>query len=166
MAWQYIDVYDPKNPNARKNGAVPQHRLVAAKMLGRPLTKLEVVHHKDGNRKNNVEDNLLIFISQSAHMRYHMGGELIKINANICDCKVVLHTCKCCGKLSKHLKYCSAECSIKSQYRAPWDTINLKALLAIHSYRDIGVILGCSDNTVKKHAKKLGLSSKFSHKGP
>ena len=36
------------------------HRLVAAAKLGRPLTKDEDVHHKDGDKQNCSPDNLTI----------------------------------------------------------------------------------------------------------
>ena len=47
------------------------HRVVAEQMLGRPLLKGEVVHHIDGNKRNNHPDNLMVFPSQSEHVRGH-----------------------------------------------------------------------------------------------
>lgn len=67
----YYDVYFPEHPNARKNGCILLQTLVAEKMLGRYLHKEEVVHHKDFNRLNNAEDNLMVFASQSDHAYYH-----------------------------------------------------------------------------------------------
>lgn len=53
------------------------HRLVAEEMLGRPLEKGEVVHHIDGNKRNNDPSNLMV-MSQSDHCRLHFkkGGEV------------------------------------------------------------------------------------------
>ena len=41
-----------------KCGYVLEHRLIMAQHQGRPLTKSEIVHHKDGNPKNNHISNL------------------------------------------------------------------------------------------------------------
>jgi hypothetical protein len=38
---------------------------------GIQLRRGQVVHHIDGNRSNNSLDNLMVFDSQSEHMRYH-----------------------------------------------------------------------------------------------
>ena len=59
------------------------HRVVAEKILGRPLRRGEVVHHIDGDKRNNAEGNLQIFESQAAHAKWHAehgmcgGGDLI-----------------------------------------------------------------------------------------
>ena len=60
-----------------------EHRVVAERMLGRKLKKGEIVHHIDGNKRNNVEDNLIVLPSQSEHAKLHMrekklwGGDKI-----------------------------------------------------------------------------------------
>jgi len=46
------------------------HRLVAALLLGRPLRRDEDVHHIDGNRGNNLPENLMV-LSRSEHSRLH-----------------------------------------------------------------------------------------------
>jgi len=47
------------------------HRDIAAKKIGRPLRRGEVVHHIDGNRRNNHPDNLHVFASQAEHAAHH-----------------------------------------------------------------------------------------------
>ena len=47
------------------------HRHVMEKMIGRPLTKKEKVHHIDGDKKNNRRSNLMLFPSQKAHWEFH-----------------------------------------------------------------------------------------------
>ncbi len=52
------------------------HRVVAEQMLGRPLQKGEIVHHIDGNKRNNDPSNLMV-MTQSEHCRLHFckGGD-------------------------------------------------------------------------------------------
>lgn len=47
------------------------HRIVAEQMLGRPLKPGEVVHHIDGNKRNNNPENLMVFASQALHAQWH-----------------------------------------------------------------------------------------------
>ena len=66
----YIYAYVPDHPNATKNGYVLEHRYIIEQSLGRLLSPKEIVHHKDGNKKNNVLDNLEI-TTQEKHGFYH-----------------------------------------------------------------------------------------------
>lgn len=54
-----------------KSFGVHTHRIVAERLLGRKLMPGEVVHHIDGNRRNNAPDNLMVFSSQSQHAKWH-----------------------------------------------------------------------------------------------
>lgn len=46
------------------------HRAVAEQMLGRPLQKGEIVHHRDGDKWNNDPSNLEV-MTQAEHARIH-----------------------------------------------------------------------------------------------
>jgi hypothetical protein len=75
IAAGYARVRCPTHPQADSRGYVAEHRLVMERVLGRPLTPTEVVHHRDGNALNNDPANLELFASNAAHMRsQHPGG--------------------------------------------------------------------------------------------
>jgi len=66
----YILVYCPHHPNARTTGYILEHRLIMEQKLNQKIPGDKVVHHLDGNPKNNSCDNLELS-TQEEHSRNH-----------------------------------------------------------------------------------------------
>ena len=71
----YIQIKSPNHPLKDARGYVFEHRLVMEKYIGRYLTKNEVVHHIDGNRSNNLIDNLLLLKRGEHASKHHKGAK-------------------------------------------------------------------------------------------
>lgn len=55
-----------------KRFGIHEHRIVAEQILGRKLQPGEVVHHIDGDKRNNSPINLMVLKSQSEHAKLHI----------------------------------------------------------------------------------------------
>jgi hypothetical protein len=59
-----------------------EHRLVAEKVLGKPLPPGAVVHHIDGDNMNNHPSNLVICPDQGYHRLIHTRMKAYEDNKN------------------------------------------------------------------------------------
>jgi recombinational DNA repair protein (RecF pathway) len=94
-----------------------EHRVIAEKILGRPLKSREVIHHVDCNPANNAHDNLVICPNQSYHMLLHLRQRALDACGN-----VNFRVCARCGKydnpaaMRRHNKYGFVHAECKNAY--------------------------------------------------
>ena len=66
----YVKVKRPDHKKADSRGFVSEHTLAAQQKYRREVKPNEVVHHRDGNKKNNHWGNLEI-MTRSQHGKVH-----------------------------------------------------------------------------------------------
>lgn len=77
----HIYSYAPNHPHTTKDGYVMEHRLVMETSLGRFLKDTEIVHHINGDKKDNRIENLHLHESRSDHVKMHFAAvkEVIRL---------------------------------------------------------------------------------------
>ena len=103
----YLYAVVKDHPNATANGYVLHHRVVIENHLGRLLTKDEIVHHKDEDKKNNSIDNLEV-MDKREHARMHNKTGRTCIELECAHCGVKFQREK---RLIKGKGLCSRRCN-------------------------------------------------------
>lgn len=151
----------------------------AVTKLGRPLKPSEVVHHIDGDQTNDSPDNLMVFRTNSDHVKYHRNGFREDILVDNLDGTFSVKTCFCgsdldyvcdyCGVAFRDKKYnhrhgsnifCSQDCCRKYRRRDIPNRDTLINLLSQYNLNEISKLYGVSYNAAKKWCIGYGVDYK------
>lgn len=73
----YVLIHCKGHPLARKHSHyIFEHRLVMEQSLGRFLLPTEVIHHRNGDKKDNRPENLQVFQSNGEHLAVDLAVDL------------------------------------------------------------------------------------------
>jgi len=66
------------HPYRTQANYIAEHRTIAEAMIGRYLTRSEVVHHRNGDPRDNRPENLEVFATNADHLRHELTGKIPK----------------------------------------------------------------------------------------
>ena len=90
---------------SKKNGKkIDQHRRIMQELVGRPLLRWELVHHINGDKRDNRLENLQI-VSPKEHSKIHNQKYPLTKICELCGSEFMPHPTK-----RKRAKTCSQDC--------------------------------------------------------
>ena len=72
----YVYIQKPDHPFCNNRGYIFEHRLVIEQQIGRFLQPQEHVHHINKIKDDNRLENLIAFVSNSAHTNFEHGNNV------------------------------------------------------------------------------------------
>lgn len=153
----YKVVYHPEHKTnsgfVTHPGYIYEHRYVMEKVIGRPLTRGESVHHKDGNKSNNTIENLEL-LSRCEHSRLHSKERAKKLGHHLKEEKL----CRRCGSPTSKYGTLCGKCSLEDSHRIKLPPLDeFQRMIDNSTLEDVARVVGVSSNAVRKWIKKLGL---------
>ena len=84
----YVKILLPKHHLSDSKGYAYEHRVVAEKKLCRPLKENELIHHLNGQKDDNREENIIVLETRSQHRTYHpVRNKSSRLNPVVfCEC--------------------------------------------------------------------------------
>ncbi len=109
---------EPVHPKANSKGLYPLHRVLMENHLGRLLVVGEIVHHANGNRRDDRIENLVL-LSRAEHTRIHQSPPpLVTMR---CRCGRVFqlkpHIARVRARRNKGPASCSRSCGVRFGHR-------------------------------------------------
>ena len=108
-----------------------------------------------------------ILVCHNCHSELHAGITKVPKHVHRFDESYVTYTplnkpkdscCPVCNQLKPSYQItCSKQCAAKNRYQVDWDRVDLQTELKSKSIIQLSRELGCSDGTIHKRLKRLGL---------
>jgi hypothetical protein len=122
-----------EHPSCNKSGYVLEHRIVMENYLGRLLNSSEVVHHINGDKKDNNISNLEV-MKRTEHSRMHMlqtGRVVLELQCP--ECNTVFERNRNNTHVVKNgtVSFCSRSCSGRFQRKVQLHGITVQMKVAI-----------------------------------